>query len=180
MHSSYTATCSIESRIFVLDPVPAWSPIFNPLKRFTHTPKHHLGDPALAARLVRVGKDALLRGEGDRVAAPTGTWLGALFESLVTQSVRVYAEAAGAHVGHLRTKDTTREIDLIVDGDDRQVAAIEVKLAATVGDRDVRHLNWLQQQIGERLAERIVITTGEHAYRRPDGVAVVPFALLGP
>jgi len=168
------------TRIFVLDPIPAWIPVFNPIKRLTRAPKHHLVDPALAARLVKVGKDGLLRGEGDRVAAPTGTWLGALFESLVAQSVRVYAEAVNAEVGHLRTKDTAREIDLIIEGDDRQVVAIEVKLAATVSDHDVRHLNWLQQQIGSRLSDRVVVTTGEYAYRRSDGVAVVPLALLGP
>ncbi|SDU86360.1 ATP-binding protein [Jiangella alkaliphila] len=168
------------TRIFVLDPIPAWIPIFNPLKRLTHTPKHHLVDPAIAARLVKIGKAGLLRGEGDRVAAPTGTWLGALFESLTAQSVRVYASAVGAEVGHLRTKDTAREIDLIVEGSDRRVVAIEVKLAATISDHDVRHLNWLQQQIGSRLSDRVIVTTGQYAYRRPDGVAVIPLALLGP
>lgn len=114
------------------------------------------------------------------MSAATGTWLGALFESLTTQSVRVYADASGAGVGHLRTKDGAREIDLIVEGSDRQVVAIEVKLAATVSDHDIRHLNWLAKQIGPRLSDRVVITSGEFAYRRPDGVAVVPLALLGP
>lgn len=168
------------SRIFVLDPVPAWVPMFNPLKRLTLSPKHHLVDPALAARLVGVGKTGLLQGAGDRVSAATGTWLGALYESLVVQSVRVYAASASAYVGHLRTKETDREVDLIVEGADRQVVAIEIKLSETVSDKDVRHLNWLQAQIGDRLADRVVITTGEHAYRRRDGVAVVPLALLGP
>lgn len=167
-------------RVFVLDPVPAWVPAFNALKRLTHTPKHHLVDPSLAARLVGIGKAGLLRGDGERVAASTGTWLGALFESLATQSVRVYAGGCDARVGHLRTKSTSREIDLIVEGADRQVVAVEVKLAATVTDHDVRHLNWLHEQIGPRLSDRIVITTGEIAYRRRDGVAVVPLALLGP
>ncbi|GEP37521.1 ATPase AAA [Nocardioides psychrotolerans] len=92
------------SRIFVLDPVPAWVPMFNPLKRLTLSPKHHLVDPALAARLVGVGRAGLLQGAGDRVSAATGTWLGALYESLVVQSVRVYAASASAQVGHLRTK----------------------------------------------------------------------------
>jgi hypothetical protein len=64
-------------------------------------------------------KDGLLRGEGNRVAATTGTWLGALFESLVTQSVRVDADAAAARVGHLRTKNGNHEVDLIVEGDIR-------------------------------------------------------------
>lgn len=168
------------SRIFVLDPVPAWMPTFNPLKRLTLSPKHHLVDPALAARLVGVGSAGLLQGSGDRVAASTGTWLAALFESLVAQSVRVYAGASSARVAHLRTKETDHEIDLIVEGEDRRAVAIEVKLSATVGDSDVRHLNWLHDRIGDRLADRVLITTGEHAYRRTDGVAVVPLALLGP
>ncbi|MGV0745151.1 ATP-binding protein [Mycolicibacterium sp. XJ870] len=167
-------------RLFVLDPVPAWVPTFSPLKRLTQTPKHHLIDPAIAARLVGVGKAGLLQGDGVRVSQATGTWLGALFESLVTQSVRVYASASNAQIGHLRTKNTEREIDLIVEGDDRRVVAIEIKLAATVTDRDVRHLHWLRGQLGDRLADSVVVTTGEFAYRRPDGVAVVPLAMLGP
>lgn len=168
------------TRIFVLDPLPAWTPMFNPLKRLTRSAKHHLVDPALAARLVGVGRAGLLRGEGHRVVTATGTWLGALFESLAAQSVRVYAEAASARVGHMRTKETDHEIDLIVESDDRHVLAIEVKLAETVSDADVKHLNWLHAQIGNRLVDRVLITTGRHAYRRPDGVAVVPLGLLGP
>lgn len=119
-------------------------------------------------------------GSTNRAVTATATWLGALYESLVAQSVRVYATATSARVGHLRTKDTDREIDLIVEGEDRRVVAIEVKLSESVSDKDVRHLNWLHDQIGDRLADRVLVTTGEHAYRRPDGVAVVPLALLGP
>jgi predicted AAA+ superfamily ATPase len=167
-------------RIFVLDPLPAWIPTMSPLKRLTHAPKHHLVDPALAARLVGVDLGGLLRGAGTRVSAATGTWLGALFESLVTQSVRVYAEAVGAQVGHLRTKNTEHEIDLVVEDDSRQLVAIEVKLSPTVEDKDVRHLNWLHEELGDRVADRVVVNTGQFAYRRLDGVAVVPLALLGP
>lgn len=168
------------ARIFVLDPIEPWIPTFNPLKRLTRSPKHHLVDPALAARLVGVGRQALLAGEGQRPAGATGTWLGALFESLAAQSVRVYAAANSARVGHLRTKESDREIDLIVEGDDRRVVAIEVKLSETSTDHDVRHLNWLDHQLGDRLADKVLLTTGNDAYRRPDGVAVVPLALLGP
>ena len=170
------------TRLFILDPLPAWIPAFNPLKRLGTAPKHHLVDPAIAARLVGVGQSGLLRGDGEQVAPGTGTWLGALFESLAALSVRVYADAMHATVGHLRTTDGaySREIDLIVEGGDRRVVAVEVKLAPTVGDHDVRHLNWLRDQIGDRLADRLVITTGDTAYRRRDGVAVVPLALLGP
>ena len=124
----------------------------------------------------------LRRGQGTRVSVQvaTGTWLGALFESLVAQSVRVYAGAADARVGHLRTKNTAHEIDLIVEGQDRSTLAIEVKLTDTIRPGDVEHLNWLHRQLGDRLVERVVIDTGRYAYRRPDGIAVVPLALLGP
>jgi len=168
------------SRLFLLDPVPAWTPGFNFLKRLGRAPKHHLVDPALAAVLAGVGREGLMLGRGGRLAASAGTWLGALFESLAVQSVRVYAEAADATIGHLRLWDSTREVDLIVEGADRRVVACEVKLAATVTDHDVRHLNWLEAQLGDGLADKIALTTGAQAYRRPDGVAVVPLALLGP
>lgn len=167
-------------RLFLLDPVPAWSPSLSTMTRLTLTPKHHLVDPALAASLVGVRAEGLLRGVGTRATPQGGTWLGALFESLVAQSVRVYASAADATTSHLRTKGGENEVDLIVERDDRSVLAVEVKLAAEVSDRDVRHLNWLKGRLGDRLVDRIVVTTGAYAYRRPDGVAVVPLALLGP
>lgn len=45
----------------------------------------------------------------------------------------------------------------------------------------MKHLNWLQEKIpdGRRLT-RMVVTSGEQAYTRADGVLVVPLALLGP
>lgn len=58
--------------------------------------------------------------------------------------------------------------------------AIEVKLAHTIRDDDVRHLRWLKDQLGDDVLDAIVVTTGADAYRRPDGIGVVPAALLGP
>lgn len=104
---------------------------------------------------------------------------GPLFESLATLTVRVAAQAAQARVGHLRTRNGDHEVDLVVEGPDAQVLAIEVKLAAAVEDTDVRHLVWLRGLLGEALVDAVVITTGTRAYRRPDGIAVVPLALLG-
>ncbi|MFN8080107.1 MAG: hypothetical protein U0Q19_11115 [Kineosporiaceae bacterium] len=54
-----------------------------------------------------------------------------------------------------------------------------MKLAAAVEDADVKHLVWLRGQLRESLVDALVITTGTQAYRRPDGIAVVPLALLG-
>jgi uncharacterized protein len=167
-------------RLFILDPLEAWQPTFVPLERLTGASQHHLVDPALAARLVGVGRAGLLVGEGDRVSGATGSWLGALFESLVVQSLRVYADTANTRVGHLRTKGGEREVDLISEGAARDCVAIEVKLADTVSDHDVRHLLWLKEKLGPRLKDAIVVNTGPYAYRRRDGIGVVPFALLGP
>jgi hypothetical protein len=167
-------------RLWVLDPVPAWLPTRSQLARLSAPPKHHLADPALAARLL--GADATTLLHPSRDAAPftrDGTLLGALFESLVTLCVRVYAQAAEARTSHLRTWSGDREIDLIVERGHR-VLAIEAKLGQTPDERDVRHLNWLRGELGDELADAIIVTTGTTAYRRSDGIAVIPAALLGP
>lgn len=103
---------------------------------------------------------------------------GPLFESLVTLSVRTAAQAAKATVSHLRTPKGDREVDLIVQGPEGQILGIEVKLTASVTDADVRHLLWLRQKAGSSVTNLVVITTDSQAYRRQDGVAVVPLALL--
>jgi predicted AAA+ superfamily ATPase len=168
-------------RLWIVEPVPAWLPTRSSVARLAAPPKHQLADPALAARLLGVGIDGLLGGHVITPPIPRAEpLLGTLFESLVTLSVRVYAQAAEASVMHLRTKGGEREVDLIVELDDRRVLAVEVKLGRTVNDNDVRHLAWLRDQLGDDLLDAVVVTTGETAYRRPDGVAVVPAALLGP
>ncbi|MFC8730900.1 ATP-binding protein [Luteimicrobium sp. NPDC057192] len=168
------------TRTFVLDPVEPWIPVYNPLKRLTQAPKHFLADPALAVRLLGLHRDDVRAGrDTGRLDPRSGSMLGPLFEHLVAQSVLAYAATTGSRVGHLRQQDGRHEVDLIVERG-RRVVAIEVKLAAAVDDHDVRHLLWLRDQLGDDLADAIVVTTGSHAYRRRDGVAVVPAALLGP
>ena len=98
----------------------------------------------------------------------------------MTLSIRVYAQAAEARVGHLRTFSGEREIDLVVERADGRVVAIEVKLGGTVDDADVKHLLWLQRELSKDVVDMLVVTTGPRAYRRPYGIAVVPLALLGP
>ncbi len=168
-------------QLWILDPIPAWLPSKNYITRLTHPPKHHLADPALAIRLLGLDENALITGTESGPAIPrNGTLLGHLFESLVTQSIRVLAQAAEASVKHLRLKGGLREVDLIVERPDQRVVAIEVKLSATVDDDDVKNLLWLRQQIGDDLLDAVVINTGQHAYRRQDGIAVVPAGLIGP
>jgi predicted AAA+ superfamily ATPase len=172
---------AVLERLWLLDPVPAWQPTRNSLSRLSAASKHHLADPALAARLLGATRAGLL--ENAELGPPVprdGTLLGALFESLVTLCVRVYAQLAEARTGHLRTFSGNREVDLIVESQDKRVIAVEVKLKRTIKDDDTRNLHWLMETIGDELLDAIVVTTGETAYRRPDGIGVVPAALLGP
>jgi len=178
--STSEAFREVLTRLWLLDPVSAWTPSGSLSTRLGQTPKHHLADPALAARLLGLSVDALLDGEGAPVGPQAGSLLGHLFESLVTLCVRVPAQAAEASVGHLRTRNGDHEIDLVVIRGDDRVVAIEVKLAATVSDQDTRHLHWLADRLGGRLLDAVVITTGPRAYRRPDGIGVVPLGTLAP
>ena len=70
-------------------------------------------------------------------------------------------------------------MDLVVERGDGKAVTVEVKLAGAVTDADVKHLRWLQGVLGADPFDAVVVTTGPGAYRRRDGIAVVPAALLG-
>ena len=172
--------------LWLLDPVPAWTRRGAGIERLGRAPKHQLADPALAARLLGATEQTLLGSDTDADRRPEyqrfrdGPLLGSLYESLVVLTVRVFAQPLELEVSHLRTHRGEREVDLILTSDEGDVIAIEVKLAEAINERDARHLNWLQTKLGDRLIERVIVTTGPYAYRREDGIAVVPLALLGP
>jgi uncharacterized protein len=169
------------SLLRILDEVPAWIPSHNHLARLAQAPKHHLADPALAARLVGATRASLLHGKEAAFTPADGTYLGQLFESLAALTVRAFADAVPASVSHLRLNSGRREVDLIAERDsDRSIVAFEVKLSADVNYEDVKHLQWLREKLGDQVVDTVVLTTGPVAYRRPDGIAVIPLGLLGP
>ena len=191
--STTTAYRDVLERLWIIEPVPAWLPTRNHISALAVAPKHQLVDPALAARLLGVESSALLSGTAamvrERVSAATesehtlrdGALLGRLFEALVTLNMRVYAQSAEASVHHLRTHEGQHEVDLMIVRGDQRVVAVEVKMGAVVTDDDVKHLRWLRAKLGDdELLDAIVITTGERAYRRSDGIGVIPATLLGP
>lgn len=104
---------------------------------------------------------------------------GPLLESLAALGVRILAQAAQARTFHLRTHGGDHGVDLVVEGQGGALLGIEVKLAAGIDDRDVRHLHWFKEQMRGDVSDLVILTTGSQAYRRADGVAVVPLALLG-
>ncbi len=174
--SNYT---NLLMQLRILDPLEAWVPTANHFNRLASSPKHHLVDPALAVRLLKRTRQHLLSGDDGPPTIPRdGTLLGALFESLVVLSVRTFAQAAGAETFHLRDRNGRHEVDLIVEHEGK-VLALEAKLKGNVETKDLRHLIWLREALGDRLLDTAVITTGPEAYRRSDGIAVIPLSLLG-
>ncbi len=167
------------SQLWLLDSTPAWTPSHNHFTRLGTAPKHFLADPALAARLLGLDEEKLLSGSSIGMLGPQdGTVLGALFEALVALSLHTYAQSNEATVSHFRSHSGDREVDFIVHKSDRTTVAFEVKLDRKVDDSDVKHLLWLKAHLGEELRDMAVLYTGDIAYRRSDGVAVIPAALL--
>lgn len=136
-----------------------------------------MADPALAARLLDIGENRLFRSAAGSTPGD-GFFLGFLFEALVVLSLQTYAQANEASVSYLRSADGSREVDFIVHKGHAETIAFEVKLTKFPTDGDVKNLLWLKEKMGDQLVDMAVITTGERAYRRPDGVAVIPLALL--
>ncbi len=157
--------------LWLIDDLPGWMPSEKKLSQVNWSSKRHLADPALALMLLSRNAHSLLLNR---------ELFGRLFESLVTLSLRVFAGAIGARVYHLRTKGGRQEVDIILETGEGRVLALEAKLSRVPQDGDCDHLHWLRTRLGSRWIGGAVINTGPYAYRRRDGIAVIPLAMLGP
>ena len=170
--------------LWLLDELPAWAEgeeYFSSLKK---SPKHYLADPAFAVYLLGLDEKTLIsNGQSldpaeKRREEKYGNTYGRLFESLMQLSLRTYAGVNDAKVSFLRTRRGDHEVDFIVEKG-RDIVAIEVKLSPVAEEKDVRHLLWFYERLKGRVKDMVLINAGSLAYRREDGVAVVPAALLG-
>jgi hypothetical protein len=108
---------------------------------------------------------------------------GFLFESLCVRDMRVYAQANDGEVFHYRDA-SGQEVDMIVSLRDGRWGAVEVKLGGGQIDDAARNLLALKGKVdGGSMGEAsflMVLTGTEFAYRRTDGVFVVPLGCLRP
>lgn len=159
-------------RIFVIEDLPAWLPSIRSKTAIRSTSKRHFTDPSIATAVLRMNPEGLLQDFNT---------FGFLFEALCTRDLRIYAQSIDADVFHYRDKNGL-EADLIVRLRDGRWAAIEVKLGQKQIDEAARHLLALQARVDEAkmgtAAFLMVITGGQYAYRRSDGVLVVPIGCL--
>ena len=174
--STVAAYLDALERVFVVEDQPAWSARLRSRATLRRAPKRHFIDPSLAA--------FMLRASPERLMADHETF-GLLFESLVVRDLRIYSQPDRGEVFHYRD-DTGLEADAIVERDDGAWMAVEVKLspAAGVVDKAAKSLLRLRNKMArpqlEDMAALMVVTSTGPAYRRPDGVQVVPITALGP
>jgi predicted AAA+ superfamily ATPase len=161
-------------RIFVVEPMPAWSPSLRSKTAIRTSPKHHFFDPAIATSVMRINPDALLQ---------DFEYFGFLFESLCARDVRIYAQHNDGEVFHYKDKSGL-EADMIVQLRDGRWGAIEVKLGNKEIEDAARHLLQLKEKINTgKMREPsflMVLTGGQFAFQRQDSVYVVPLACLKP
>ena len=159
-------------RIFVIEDLPAWSPALRSKTVLRQSPKRHFVDPSIAA--------AVLRASPERLLDDFNTF-GFLFESLCIRDLRIYAQANDGEVFYYQDKSGL-EADAVIHLKDGRWGAIEVKMGAGEIDMAAANLLKLRDKINtDKMQEPsflMVLTGTELAYRREDGVLVVPVGCL--
>lgn len=162
------------ARACIIEDLEAWNPRLRSKTAVRTSPTRHFTDPALAATLLNASPAAL------RTDFNT---FGLLFESLCMRDLRVYVEMQRGKVFHYRDK-TGLEADAVLTLPDGRWAPVEVKMGHSKIDEGAKHLRKLAERVDcEREgapAFLMVLTATEAAYRRDDGVFVVPLACLAP
>jgi predicted AAA+ superfamily ATPase len=159
-------------KIFVIEDLPAWSPSLRSKTAIRTSEKRHFVDPSIATAVMRANPEGILT---------DFEYFGFLFDALCTRDIRIYAQANDGDVFHYRDKSGL-EADLIVRLRDGRWAAIEVKLGQKQIEEAAKNLLALQAKINaEKMGKcsfLMILTAGQFAYQREDGVWVVPIGCL--
>ena len=159
-------------RIFVLEDLPAWQPSLRSKTAIRTSSKRQFVDPSLAIAALRANPDSILKDFNT---------FGFLFESLCVRDIRVYAYANDGDVLHFRDKSGL-ESDMIIRLRDGRWAPVEVKLGSKEIEEAAKHLLELKAKVDTlKVGEPsflMILTGGQYAYRRPDGVFIVPVGCL--
>ena len=161
-------------RLYVIEDLRPWFPSLRARSRVASTPGRFLADPSIAAAALGADDGALLKDLST---------LGTLFESLCIRDLRVYAESLGGEL--YRYHDNTGlEADAVMTLRGGRYALMEVKLGASEVDDGARSLLNLAHKIDQGAMGTpsfcAVITPGGYAYKRSDGVLVLPITCLMP
>ncbi len=164
----------IFDRLFLTDNQPPFSTGVRSSVRVKQAVKRHFCDPSLACSLLKITPERLM---GDLET------LGFLFEALCERDLRIYADAFGAALYHYQDY-RGREIDAVLELPDGQWCAFEIKLGANQIDAAAQNLLTIRQEIADDPKGKppavlcVLCGMANAAYRRPDGVFVVPVTAL--
>lgn len=163
-------------RLHMIENQTAYSPNYRSPVRVGKNPKRHLTDPSLAAAALGFDTKTL---KNDLET------LGLLFEALCERDLRIYANTFGGEVYHYHDH-SGREIDAVVELKDEGWGAFEIKLGQGSIDEAAKNLvnirNFMHKDGDAREPRFLCVITGlgGSAFRRDDGVYVVPITTLGP
>jgi len=159
-------------RLFVIEDVPAWQPSLRSKTAIRTAYKRQFVDPSIASAALRTNASGILR---------DFETFGFLFESLCTRDLRIYSQAIDGGVFHYRDKSGL-ESDLIIKLNDGRWAPVEVKLGNKQIEEAAANLIKLSHKVDADKMNQpsflMVLTGGQMAYRRPDGVLVIPIGCL--
>lgn len=161
-------------RIFVIEDMPAWNPNLRSKTAIRTSDTRYYVDPSIATAALGIGPEDLLNDLNT---------FGLLFETMAVRDLRVYADSLNGQVYHFRDKNGL-ECDAVVHLRNGSYGLIEIKLGGEkLIEEGVKTLKDLSNKIdtGKMKAPSFMMVltgTGNYAYVRQDGVAVVPLATL--
>lgn len=161
-------------RIFVVEDMPAWNPNLRSKTAIRSSDTRYYIDPSIAAAALGIGPNDLINDLKT---------FGFLFETLCVRDLRVFADALNGQVYHYRDKDG-QECDAVVHLRNGQYGLIEIKLGGDkLIEEGAKSLKAMEAKIdtGKMNAPSFLMVltgTGDYAYRRHDGVYVVPIGCL--
>ncbi|MDR0751930.1 MAG: DUF4143 domain-containing protein [Christensenellaceae bacterium] len=159
---------NILKRIHVIEDLIAWNPVVRSKTAIRTTDTRHYVDPSLAAAILRINHEGLLKDFNT---------FGLLFESLCVRDLRIYVESIDGEVFHYRDSNGL-ECDAIVQLKDGRWCAIEIKLGSGEIDYGAKNLLKLASLVNKKPEFLMILTGTNIAYRRDDGVFVVPIGCL--
>ena len=161
-------------KIFVVEDMPAWNPNLRSKSAIRTSDTRYFVDASIAAAALGIGPNDLINDLNT---------MGFLFETMCVRDLRVYAEALGGSVYHFRNK-AGLECDAVVHLRNGSYGLIEIKLGGEKLIREgVETLTSLTESIDtskmKEPAFRMILTAADqYAYRREDGICVVPVGCL--
>lgn len=166
--------------LYIIDEVPSFLPFGKLYPNSGKSPKYFMLNPAIVLSLLNVSREQL---ENYQILKHIGklnqSFIDQLLESLVYQSLIVYADANAAKLSQFRDSRWTKEIDFILQKGNSLIL-FEVKADPVAQDAYVTHLNWFEAIAEDGFSiTKVLLNTGPFSYTREDGVHVIPIALLG-